>query len=148
MAIFQFPDEVIVRSIDTGETLELAKFTDTGALNNIRTYILAEQLTGNEILTLELRESDGSTVRATSDPYTLSTALEGAAYWLGWIRFDFPTKPNLGTDLRLFAKVSNYTYVEDVNTLNYVKTYLNPTYPTAEGDLRSLPADIQIYKYE
>lgn len=148
MAFIQFPNSIVTRAVDTGETIELLSFTDTGALDTVRAYILAENLTGAEIITLELRESNGTTVRATSDPYTLSTALDGSTYWIGWLSFSFPSKPNLGTGLRLFATVSNYTYVEDVDVLNYIKTYLNPTYTTAEGDLRSLPADIQIFKFE
>lgn len=144
----QIPDSVIARASDTAEVLELASFTDTGSLRHLGVHILAENLTGAETITLELRESNGTTVRATSDSYTLSTALGGAAYWVGWVRFNFPTKPNLGTGLRVFATISNYTYVEDVNVLNYLRTYLNPTYPTSETDLRGLPADIQIFKAE
>jgi len=115
MAYLQFPKQLLMKTFDTGERVELGGFqtTDNQELRHIRVNLFQNGTPGGlEELTLNLHTSNDFTgTYASSNTVLMSDVTDN----LSWVRFDF-ARPNINKNLTYFATMTtaNYTRNADV----------------------------------
>jgi len=143
MAYGQFPETLLVKSIDTSETVELGQFQPTanGEIAHIRAHMFKHgTIGGSESVTISIHtSSDLTTAYATSDAVTFATIqnssnLNTTGDWIGWFRFDF-NRENLNKNQTYYVSctLTNYTRNSDTYYAGLVYDFPYPTYDPASS---------------
>lgn len=161
MAFLQFHEYQVVKTIDTGETVECGQLTPSknGEIKYIRLMLFKHGTLTPSNLSMTCRlhtSSDLTAVYAASDAVTLATVenssnLNTSGDWLSWVRFDFG-RQNLNKNLSYYVSVttSNYTRNGDTFYLGITFGYPFPTYDPSSNIANFLdaPLSMQWFAYQ
>ena len=106
MAYEQFNEEKYLFVTDTGTVTKLGSVEADNPveISNIRLDFYKHGTeVGDEVFRLNIySDSDYSVLFASSSDVSLSDIPGLGTYWIGWLRFDFPEIPIIGTDQNKF----------------------------------------------
>lgn len=125
---FEFSEELYIKTIDTSEKIQCGKFTtavDT-EIEHMRIMIYINNITvTTERMRINVMSKYGhANPLYSSDWSDLSGITNIAAYWVGWLRFDFNGK-FFDSDIDYFLELEtgNYTRTGDTNYLGAALDY-------------------------
>lgn len=128
MAFESFPDNLLVKTIETDELVECGtlEFPDAMKLQHIIFTIYKHGAAGGtERLRAKIYADSGLTdLLSTSDWVNLSSFADGS-YWIGRVRFDFSSLLNIKPGISYYAafETDNYTRDADDYYLGLVLDY-------------------------
>lgn len=155
MAFKDFSENLFVRAIDTGETINLGGFTVANdiELQHLRVKIYIEDVTalgGSETYVVKaFGQSDFTNELFTSSTMNVSDITNiGTDNWLGFVRVDFNRQNmNASTEYYFSIEFSNYTRNGELFFIAGVFDFPFPVYDNSETAFNRHPIATQIFGY-
>lgn len=152
MSVLNYPSKLLVKTMDTGESIPCGGILsgEAGELDSIYLSLFVQgALAGTESLTLGLYYDAACTQlayqSAPSALASISPAPSGS--WLGWVLFTF-ARQNVNTTDTLYAQVtpSGYTRNGDTAFLSTVYDWPNPVNSNGGGSAYGMAMRVHLYK--
>lgn len=152
MAFLDFSDRQFIKTVDTGEEVQMGFFQTTKnmQLAHIRPTI---HINGKVCTTEKLRMNIYSDMGYTSLLYQsawadLNQIPTTSLDWIGWIRLDF-NRENINKELRYYPtlELSGYTRVVGVSYIGFCYDFPFPIYDNLLTNFYEHPLQMQIFGY-